>query len=313
MCPTCGPRRQRHIPASALLGVSPVPTVPAGLAEHVLDDVDLAGHRGLRWSARRDGFPPMLLADDDRRRRLLVGVAAVGAVVLVGGAAFLLTQGPHRTERVASVGSTIPRRPATTTSVPLLTTVAPSSTTAAEAPAGDAPGAGGAGGGGGGTAASTGGSSTRSAGTGRSTSGPSPAGTDAPATEPPSTDAPTTTTTPPPDTTPPSLGGVAVSPSVVRAGTSCSNGDPTTATVTVRASDPSGIAAITASVPVGSSSTVPMQPDGDGTYSATVGPFTSPVPAGTDLTVPVVVQATDASPHNNTTAATGNVTLRCRP
>jgi hypothetical protein len=101
-----------------------------------------------------------------------------------------------------------------------------------------------------------------------------------------------------------------VNPSVVRGGRNCSNGDATVATVTVQATDPSGISEVVAVVAGPGTQRVPMAAAGDGTYSATIGPFESQIPAGvTDFPAEVIVQATDGA--GNKAGTTAKLTLRC--
>jgi RNA polymerase sigma factor (sigma-70 family) len=317
-CMTCGERLRRHIPASALLGVSPAVAVPGEVGARVLEDVDLAAHTGRWWTRRRDGFPPPLIVDRDRRR---LAAAAAGVVILLGIGAFLVNRGLNDTEQVASVGSTAV--PSTTRLSATTTVSSPTSTsstttsvpadgidplTAAAGTGGIRPtagagtgggtgggggGSGGGGGGGGGGDGGSGGAPATDPGTGTADPSPPP--------EPPTTV---------PDTSGPSLSGLSVSPSVIRAANgNCTNGNPTQATVSVSASDPSGIASITASVAGPGGGSVAMTPSGLGGYSAVVGPFSSPLPAGFDFPAQVVVQATDGA--GNTAATNTGLTIRC--
>ena len=309
-CPTCDNWRQR-ITVSTLLGAAVTTPPPPELRQRVLDDVQLAAHDGRAWPRRRRGFPPPLVSEhqDERLRRVVMATAAavIVGVVLVG--ALVLAQDDGGDERVASVGSTTTStrpRPAST----IATTVPATSTSVV--PDGSAGGAGGSGGGGTSSAAATPGVTTQRSAT---VTPASPGATEPAQDEPdPDTDAPATEPPPPeptpePDNEGPSLSGLSISPSRLRAGSGCSNSDPTTATVTVQASDPSGISSIAAVPAVPGGERVPMS-GGGGTYSATIGPFSgTTLPAGTDLSGAVVVQAVDG--NGNESAVTGSLTLRC--
>ena len=320
-CSICGPRRRKHIPASALLGVAPAAAIPSGLRERLIEDVDLAGHRGRRWSARRGGFPPSMLGTHDLRRRV---VAAAAAVILVATAAFLVTRDSGNGEQVASVNTTI--RP-TTTLAGRTTTVPPSSSStstpedgggsgAGEGATGRAAGGGGSSTGGGssvggstGGGSSGGGSGGGGSGGGGSGSGGGGDGGGGTGTSSTTVTAPATTTTvPPPDENPPSLSGLSVSPSSVRA-SGCSGGGATTATVSVTATDASGISSVRATVAAPGGGGTNMASVGGGVYRATIGPFESPLPAGFDLEGQVIVTATDSA--GNTASINAGLTIVC--
>lgn len=313
-CSICGPRRRRHIPASALLGAAPAAAIPSGLRERLIEDVDLAGHRGRRWPARRGGFPPPMLATHDLRRRV---VAVAAAVILVATAAFLVTRDGGEGEQVASVNTTI--RPPSTTVAPRAVTVPPtsSSTTTAEADGGAAAAGGGTGAGtgtsGGG---STGGGTTGGGGTGTgggstggggNTGGGGSGGTGTSSTTTTSPPA-TTTTTAAPDKTAPSITNLTVSPSSVRA-TGCSGGGETRATVSVTVTDPSGVSSVRATVAAPGGGGTDLSPAGGGVYRGTIGPFESPLPPGRDLTGQVIVTATDGA--GNSDSDTTPITITC--
>ncbi|MDQ3979728.1 MAG: sigma-70 family RNA polymerase sigma factor [Actinomycetota bacterium] len=299
-CPTCDNWRRR-ITVATLLSAAPTPPPPPDLRQRVLDDVQLAAYDGRPWSRRRNGFPPPLVSEhtDERLRRAVMAAAAavIVGVVLVG--ALILARDDRSGEQVASVGSTTTStrpRPATT----VATTVPVTSTTVLP---GEATGGGGTGGGtsGAGTSATTAprGSATQQTGNLTPTS---PRTAPAPEPEPePTTEAPEPTTTLAPDSEGPSLSGLSISPSTVGCGG--------TATVSVHASDPSGIDSVVAVPALPGGHRVPMT-GGGGSYSATVGPFSaSSLPAGTDLPGAVVVQAVDGA--GNESAVTGPITLRC--
>jgi hypothetical protein len=96
---------------------------------------------------------------------------------------------------------------------------------------------------------------------------------------------------------------------VVRAGSQCDTPTARTATITIHASDPSGIGSI--SVVAGPSATAyPMANVGGDTYTATVGPFETLIPSGQTIPFPVIVQATD-SLGNGPTSRQGTLTIAC--
>jgi RNA polymerase sigma factor (sigma-70 family) len=341
-CPTCGARRRQRVGTAALLAVAPTFAPPGDVRGRVLDDVDLEEHDERSWPTRRGGFPRPLVGGPDRRWLLLAAAAFVIVVALV---AFLVTRTGHKSEqRVSSVGSTTvpgagPSTTATTRPAPATSTLpgtggVPNGAVAGTSGTGSGGGSGSAGGGtaaggagtgggsqasgtgGGGTAGGTdasgdtggggggggGGSSGGSSGGGSSGGGSSDTGTTAPAPT-------TTTTTLPPDNEGPVLGGLTVSPSVVRAGSQCDTPTARTATITIHASDPSGIGSI--SVVAGPSATAyPMANVGGDTYTATVGPFETLIPSGQTIPFPVIVQATD-SLGNGPTSRQGTLTIAC--
>ena len=309
-CPTCSARRQRHIPASSLLGVSPAMAVPGGVAEKVLEDVELASrHSRLPFTGRRNGFPPPLIGYR-HRQRLGIGAAAVAVILVLAIAGYIVSRGGG-TQEVASTGSsTVPSTTirsstslttfaTTTTLVPPLGDPAavsiPGAVTGGTGSATTRPAASGGGGGGGGN--------TNTTAAPADTTVPASSNTTTPTTAPPPTSPPTTA-----DTTPPTI-SVSVSPSTVRAGSKCTNGDPTTATVTANVTDASGVASVRLVAAGLDTMNVAMSPTSGGNYTATVGPFQSPLPAGNSLDLPVVVQATDTV--GNKTNGQGTITLRC--
>jgi RNA polymerase sigma factor (sigma-70 family) len=307
-CEACSDFRRRRVSAAALLSIAPALALPADLRDRVLDDVQLCSHTGRPWATEPGGFPPPLEADPQRKRWLAAAVAA--AVVLLLGAVVLFTIGDEASEQVASVGGSTTTSSTRVPTTPLPTV--PETTVPAADPA--APGAGevttptAAGGGGTAGGAAGGGGGGGSSGSGAATTVPATP----PPTQPPPTAAPTThatTTTEPPDTTPPTLSGLTVSPAVVRAGAGCANDDPRQATVTIRASDRSGIASISVTVAAPGGGSTAMTPNGDGTFSATVGPFDS-VPGRADFDTKVIVQASDRA-GNPPAGMTADITLRC--
>ncbi len=309
LCAVCGPRHRRHIPASSLLAVMPVVPIPHGLRERLLEDVELAAHRALPWSGRRGGFPPPLLVDRDQRRRV---VAAALALVLVGTAALLVTRGGEGDERVAAVGTTTIKAPTTTTTRARvsLTTVPTTTSSVPDDGGGSAGGATGGGGGGSsgsGTPAGGGSGGGGGGGGGGGTSPGTSTTTAPPTTQPPTTT--TTTTTPPRDGTGPSLSGLSVTPSEVR-GTGCGGSAPTTATVRVTATDPSGIASVTVIYAGGGAAgTRQLASSGGSAYSGTVGPFDPRRIPGNGASVQLKVIATDSAGNSSTDSI--DLTLVC--
>jgi DNA-directed RNA polymerase specialized sigma24 family protein len=296
-CPTCDSWRRR-ITVSTLLGAAPTTPPPPDLRQQVLDDVQLGAYDGRPWSRRRKGFPPPLVSEhqDERLRRAVIIAAAaviVGAV-LVG--ALILAGEDRDGEQVASVGSTTTStrpRPASTvaTTAPVTsTTVVPGGSTEG---GGEATGSIG-------TSATT----TPRTATTQQTSTITPASPGTREAPPPEPDPSPPETAPPPTTAPdvegPSLSGLTVSPSTV----SCGG----TATVTVQASDPSGIGSIAAVPGLPGGQRVAMS-GGGGTYSATIGPFSTNVPIGQDINSRVVVQAVDG--EGNESATSAPITLSC--
>ena len=305
-CPTCDNWRRR-ITVSTLLRAAPTTPPPLELRQRVLDDVQLASHDGRPWPRRRSGFPPPLVSElhDERLRRAVMAVAAavIVGVVLVG--ALLLASDDRDGEQVASVGSTTTStgaRPSSTT----VTTAPGTSTTVVPGGGGEGTGVGtGAGGGAGGGAGTAGASGGRGIVTQQDDPvTPASPGTEEPPHEHPNPAPGPGTPEPDPPAAPadeegPSLSGLTISPSTV--------GCDGTATVSVHASDPSGIASVSAVPGLPGGGRVEMS-GGGGTYSATVGPFSSP-PLNRDLTSVVVVRAVDS--QGNESATSGPITLSC--
>ncbi len=97
-------------------------------------------------------------------------------------------------------------------------------------------------------------------------------------------------------------------PGAIRAVTPCVVGSPRSTTVTVQASDPSGIASVVLTVGGPSAATIAMDPVGGGTYQATVGPMPG-TPNEPTLTVPLTATATDGA--GNVARSRGSFVLRC--
>lgn len=314
-CATCGERRQRRIPASALLGASPAVAVPGGVGERVLEDVDLTAHHARRWTARRNGFPPPLIGYR-HRQRLAIGAAAAAVVLVLAAAAFIVSRGGGSSEVASTGNTTVPttarsstsfttRPPVSTSSLPPLGDPGAAATAGSGLATTPASGAG-AGSGGGGTRTGSGGGGTSSA-----TTTPDPAPSDTtpadPApqdTTPPSTAPPTTR-----DSEGPAISSLSVSPGTVKAGSSCPNALPSQATVTVRITDPSGVGSVRLTVAGPGAQNVPMTATGGGNYTATVGPFDTVLPPGAKLDGAVIVTATDAA--GNQSAKSGSLTISC--
>ncbi|MGH9224934.1 MAG: hypothetical protein ACRD2W_14430 [Acidimicrobiales bacterium] len=78
----------------------------------------------------------------------------------------------------------------------------------------------------------------------------------------------------------------------------------------ITATDPSGISSITATYAGIGGGTFPMGSSGGATYTATLGPFESPVPPGFEVPAgAVIVRATDGAGNTSTTSA--SLGLRC--
>ncbi len=313
-CPTCGARRERHIPASSLLGVSPAMAVPGGVAERVLEDVELASHHRRPWESRRNGFPRPLIGYG-QRRRLAVAAAAAAVLLVLAAAGYIVSRGGG-TEKVASTGSTTVPSPTTTrppTSLPALATT--TSLPPLGEPGSASPGAGAAGGTGAGSGAAApagaggggGGGGSGGAAPSNSTSDttPSNSNTTTPTTAPPPTAPPTTA-----DGTKPVISNLSVNPSTVRP-SSCGGTLPTQANVTATVTDNVGVSSVRVVLAGLSGANTPMTSSGGSTYTAVVGPFQSLVPPGTSVELPgqVIVRAVDAA--GNEVFASADLTLRC--
>lgn len=308
-CRTCGAIRANRITAAALVAAAPAFGLPAGLRARIVDGVDIGGSRAKPWPGLPAGFPPPMESDRDTRWRWPVVAAAAAALIILGAVALLSTD-DDPSERVAA-GSATTTTPttqpfATSTSTSGPTTSVTSTTVAGDGegtagtarpratPAASSGGGGGSGGGG--------------PGGGGGTTNTTPAPTVAPTT---TTTAPPTTTTAPPDRSKPALSTPSVSPGVMRGGSDCAPGPADQVTVTVSASDPSGIASITAAIHgVAPAPSAAMANTGGDTYSATLGPVDSPLDPGLgDFSAPVVVTAVDGAGNQN--VVSGTVILRC--
>ncbi|MEW6154347.1 MAG: hypothetical protein AB1673_10225 [Actinomycetota bacterium] len=302
-CPTCGPRRRRHLAAGTLMRVGPAGPPSPEIAGQVLEGAELASHRGRPWPARRGGFPPPLPMAGPRRWPVAVAAALV---LVLGAGALIATRDDGGGERVAAVGTTVA---VPTTTSRATTTVAPT-TTMPEGDEGEPDGstttgrpivvAGTGGAGTGGTGGGGGGPGTGGGGTGGGNTGTT-ATTVATTT--------TTTTTVPPDVDGPSLTGLSVSPSTVRPNGTCTNADPMQTTVTVTASDPSGVSSVTAMLSTDPESLRTMTASGAGSYSATLGPFKALNAHLQEIALPVLVSATDGAGNESITSV--RLTLRC--
>ena len=282
-CEVCSDRRRRLFSPAGLLGAAPAFALPAGVRDRVLGDLDLCSHTGPPWPGGTDGFPPPL-AGARRRWRVVVAAGVAAVVLLVGGVAVggLLVQDDPPTD-VAVVSPTVAGSASTTTVVP----------------------------------ASIGGPSTTAGG---ATSVPAvdPETDPDPGTEPPDDTTPTptttspsapTTTSPPSDTTAPVLSSPDPNPDTIRAGSACSNSDARSTTVSVRATDASGVDSVALVVGTSSPMTVAMDPVGSGIYQATVGPLAGTGPGTT--TIQLTARATDGA--GNVAVSQGALVLRCDP
>jgi RNA polymerase sigma factor (sigma-70 family) len=299
-CEICRERRGRLASPLALLSALPPLTAPTVLRDRVLDDVKLASHQSRPWPARRDGFPPAMGVPS--RRRIGAAAAVVAVVGLVVAAVLVGTDGrqsvevetagrgqqaaapsEHPTTTVAPPGAPSPAVPDTARSLaPPSGEPAPTSGATSGSPAG-------------------GGSGSASPEPGGGDSGDDGSGSLSGGEEPPR----------PIDRTGPTLASLAVTPTTVweaHAGGTCgTSARPTAATVTVSASDPSGVVSVTLEPP-----SVTMSPTGAGTYKAVLGPFPQDTaPRGGSVSVLVRVSAQDS--RGNVSAITGTLIVRdCR-
>lgn len=309
-CATCSGTLRRVGSALAIFGATPALALPADLRDRIVANVHLASHTGRPWPA--EGFPPPTPAP--RRRRFAMAASAVAGVALLGSVASGLGDGGDATRVVA--GSTT--NTTTTTAGALGSTPSPA---LAE----------------GGLATSVPASTTST------TSAPSlPAGPPAPVTAAPSprappttpgasttpgsasTDPATTTTTAPRSTTattsittrggggnadivPPTISSVRLDPSRIRSNPQCRGDDPTTSTVSVAASDASGVAGVTVAATTPENGDVSMTPGRAGIWTATVGPFPSVTRAPAEVILTVV--ARDGA--GNTATAQATLQVRC--
>ncbi len=281
-CEVCSDRRTRLLSPAGLLGVAPAFALPAGLRDRVLGELELCSHTGRPWGGE-DGFPPPL-AGASRRWPAVVAGAVAAVVLLVGGilvGAQLLGEEEPSTDVAA--GSSTSRGPvvvpATTSTTAELTINGPSGTGPTTVPAVVDPD------------------------TDPDPGPPTPTTT----TSPPTPD--TTTTLPPPsDTTPPELTSPNPVPASIRAVTPCVIGSPRASTVSVTATDRSGIESVTLEVGGPSPSTVAMNPVGRGVYQATVGPLAG-TPGVSTATVPLTARATDGV--GNVATSGGALVVQC--
>ncbi len=87
-------------------------------------------------------------------------------------------------------------------------------------------------------------------------------------------------------------------------------GAPRSTTVTVQASDPSGIESVELRVGGPSPETIEMTPAGNGVYSATVGPVPG-TPGVSTMSVSLTARATDGA--GNVATRAGSFILQCVP
>lgn len=298
-CSTCSDLRRRVASPTALLSAAPAMALPAGLRQRVLDDVQLVSHAGRPWPASRHGFPPPT-PGLGRRRAGVGAVAAAVVLVLLAGAALLERQRDVAVDHLATAAATT-TAPAGSTRGPGTTGTtagATVTTTAVPAPPTSGP---------------------MTTGTPRTVvADPTPPTTATTVTRaiPPTTGSTevtrtTATTTPevtsPPDRSGPTIHGVRVDPGVVAAASRCTLGDPATARVTASTSDPSGISGVTLEWGGPQPGTAAMTVQRDGTWAATVGPFS--FPARAPVEIPLTVRAVDRAA--NTSTATAELVARC--
>ncbi len=288
-CSICGETRKRAVGALALLAAAPAAALPLELRDRVLADVQLVSYHGTPWRGGRDGFPPPSPRPERRPRRALAALLALLALLVAGLAAL----DDDDTEAVSAAA------PSATFGTP---TTSASSTSAPSAPA--------------------------SASIPDPVVGPISSATVSPSPTTQPTETPTTvTTTPvdttpapsptsiattaPPDTTPPDLTAPRVDPGQVRAGSSCTNTDPRQTTVTVIATDESGLRSVVLIRGAPEAGQTPMVAGVNGRWTVTIGPF-----AGASLTrnnpsatVSLTVRATDAA--GNTAESRSSLIIRC--
>lgn len=279
-CEVCGRRKAALASPLALLATVPLIPAPADLRDRVLGRVQLVSQVSGPGGWQRNGFPPPMGSDRGPARGLVWRAAAVVVVALLLGGLLVWMRDSDSPVEVAAQGAGADE--AATTVAPL--TGADSATTSA-----------------GGASETT--PTTRRPRRPTTTVGtPGGGNGDGTTTTRPTTTTtrPTTTTTTAPDTTGPTIGTISAGPGLIREndGEGCV---PTTSTVSVSVSDPSGVTSVTLSWSVGASSGSKAM-SGTGTYSASVGPFTgstigpSPGTAAVALTVTAKDGAGNTSP-----------------
>ena len=298
-CAVCSDRRRRLLSPAGLLGVAPAFALPAGMRDRVLGELELCSYSGPPWPGGQDGFPPPLAGVGGRRRPALVA-AILAALVLLGAGMF----------QVLGDDSSPPTEVATLGPVPTAST--PSSSTVAVATSGSHDDDGGG-------RRSRSFVRERAARRGRprprrrpgdANPDPDPAdpGPDPGPSATTTTSPRPTTTTRAPDTTPPQLPALTVTPGTIRAVTPCVIGSPRSATVTVTATDASGIGSVVLEVGAPASEMLTMAPSGGGTYTVVLGPY-----AGTAnlQTVTVALTATATDRAGNAATRSGSFVLQC--
>lgn len=274
-CDMCAERRRQAVSPLALLAAVPTVSLPDALRDRVLGDVELVSYDGRPWPARRDGFPPKMPHQSRARSAAPLAaalLAVLGALALLAGDA-----GPDG-EEVASVASV------TTTAEPVPVEPGPTESLAPSAP--------------------DPGSSSSTTGGSPATAGPSSTGGASPPARGDADPEPVI------DTDGPSLGKLTVTPPRISAVGPCAGGSPTTAAVTISASDPSGVVGVVLDRGAPVAGSVAMRASGTGSYTAAVGPVSGgSVGPGSTVVVPLTVTATDGA--GNTSTDTGSLTVTC--
>lgn len=306
-CAVCGELRKRMLSPISMLGTIPMLPAPAQARAAVLEQVQLVGHAtGIssdaytaeRWPARYDGFPPPIA----RRRRPVVALAAGLALLL------MLLTGPT----VALVSDETPKSPPPTpptypltfptdafqSPLPLPPQYQEIDVLEPGEPATDG-------------LPVRGGVASSPSGSGMPSPGltPSPVAQPSPPPDDAGGDGESGRDAEPVDIEGPAL-RLSISPRQIGAsGRGCATGLPRASTVSVTASDPSGIGAVSVQYSGPPSGSQQMVGSG-GSYSATIGPFTAEqVPAGSSVTLAVAVRATDG--HGNASTARGSLLVSC--
>jgi RNA polymerase sigma factor (sigma-70 family) len=307
-CDICSELRKRMLSPISMLGVVPMMPAPAEAREAILEQVRLVSASGTdggagknrftseRWPGKNGGFPPPMVR---RSRKTLAAVAAAALVLMLftGSTVALVAEPeplPSPEVELSFDPDEVFQPP-----VPLPEPYQTIEVAEPDEPAGPV------------------------VPDGEPVVPPGPPRRPSPAPQPPAEPDPDVPTDPggsgdggadppppPADTEGPALRLSSVNPRQIGAGRSCGSTLPQTSKVTVVTSDPSGIDSVGLSYsgpPTGSKT---MSSSGGGTYTATLGPFSSAdVAPGRSVTLVLTIRSTDNL--GNVSSVRGSLVVTC--
>lgn len=304
-CDICSELRKRMLSPISMLGVVPMMPAPAEAREAILEQVQLVSHSGAagggeknrftseRWPGKSGGFPPPMVS---RSRRTLAAVAAAALVLMLfTGSTVALVAEP---EPLPSPEVELSFDPDEVFQPPVPLPEPYQTIEVAEPDEAAGPGS-------------------------DLVVPPGPLRRPSPAPQPPAEPDPDTPPDPggtgdgahppppPADTEGPALRLSSVNPRQVGASRSCGSTLPQTSRVTVVTSDPSGIDSVSLSYSGPPSGSKTMSSSGGGTYTATLGPFSSgDVAPGRSVTLALTIRSTDNS--GNVSSVRGSLVVTCQ-